>query len=170
MTRDPNWNPKKLTVRHEMIMDYMILNPAAKRAEIAEAFECHENTLGLLINSDTFQYALRARRERMEQKVEQTAFERLQGKVARLATASVEKLTDAVESGKADLDGIRDTCDMALKALGYGGAGPAKPSVTNNVQVVVVDSAALAEARARMRAGAPSALTVEHGQSALPAA
>lgn len=163
-----DWNPERLKVWHEELMDYIILNPRASRDELAEHFSCTVVTITNITTSDLFRLQLEKRRERMALRVESSALERLQGKVARLATASVEKLTDAVESGKADLDGIRDTCDMALKALGYGGSGPAKPAVTNTVQVVVVDANTLAEARARMR-GALSP-QIEHERPALPAA
>lgn len=163
-----DWNPKRLTVRHELIQDYMILNPAATRAQIAEEFEVSEQMISMLTTSDLFRHQLSVRRDRMERKVEDTALARLQGKTARLAEVGVEKLTEAIEKGNVDLDGVRATSEMALKMLGYGGGGPARPSVVQTTQVVVVDSATLAEARARMRGDTP-ALRIEDATT-LPAA
>lgn len=162
-----DWNPKRLTVRHELIQDYMILNPAATRAEIAHEFEVSEQMISMLTTSDLFRHQLSVRRERMERRVEDTALARLQGKTARLAEVGVEKLTQAIEAGTADLDGIRATSEMALKMLGYGGGGPSRPSVVQTTQVVVVDAQTLADARARMRG--ESALKVIDAPS-LPAA
>lgn len=145
------WEPKKLRVRHEQIMDFMLLHPAATHAEIAEAFECTKEMISMLVNSDLFQYTLRQRRERFEARVDDHVMERLNGRVARLATVAVEKLVEGIEGGKIDLDGVRDTCDMALKNLGFGGGGSRPIAAPVQPVVVVVDASALAEARARMR-------------------
>jgi hypothetical protein len=144
-----------------MLMDYILLHPKATRAEIGAAFEVSENMVSNITTSDVFRYQLEQRRARMAEDVEQTALDRLKNGVQRLAEVGIESLTAAVVEGKADLDGIRDTTEMALKALGYGqSSGSVRPDVRQTT-VIVLDKDLLADARAAMRRPTGAPLTIE---------
>jgi hypothetical protein len=163
------WQPNRLRVWHEMLMDYILLHPRATRAEIGAAFDVSEQMVTNITTSDLFRYQLEQRRAKMAQEVDQTALDRLKNGVQRLAEVGIESLTAAVVEGKADLDGIRDTTEMALKALGYGQSGSGVRPDVRQTTVVVLDKDLLADARAAMR-GARPALTLEHDALAPSAA
>jgi len=139
-------------------MDWLLLNPTATYIEAAAAFDVHEGTIGPIMRSDLFQQHLRERRDRMEHAVEKIALNKLQGKVVELATVSIETLTARVEkeklaagAGSMGVGDIRETADMALKALGYGAPGRGVVPSAPAINVFVIDREALAAARNKMR-------------------
>jgi hypothetical protein len=135
-------------------MDFYVLNPTATEEEAAAALNVHPHTVHLVKNSDLWQARFAQRREAFINKADALSLERLQGKVLKLAETGVDVLTQRIEAERVNLgltcEGVRETTDMALKALGYGvKAPPAK--VVNNTQNIVISSGELAEARRRMR-------------------
>lgn len=162
------WNPKDLKLWHEMLMDYKILHPRAPNAELAAHFEVSEQMISMVTNTDMFKAQLADRRDRMALQVEGTAIGRLQNKVAALAEKSLDRLMEAVTLPDTPLDGVRDSCDMALKSLGFGQSGGRQAAPAVSVSVVVVDKEVLANARLRMRGGSP--LMLEQDASASPSA
>lgn len=148
---------------HLMIIDYVLLNPAATQQEIGDHFGYTRETVNLVMNSDLFQAKLEERREEFRAKVDGTAIDRLEGKIAGLAEDSVDLLRDKIQQERAiiGLDATRETAEMALKALGYGAPKISK-TVNNNTQVVVVSKDDLA--RARERIIGPAALPSPEGK------
>ena len=166
------WEPQKLQHWHEVLMDFYILNPSATNEEAAEALMVHPQTVQIVRNSDLWQARFELRREQFVHKADAISLQRLNGKVLQLAEAGVDVLTQRIEAERKNLglgtEGVRETTDMALKALGYGTKVPPTSKVVNNTQVnVIVSADELAEARRRMR------LQVEHehghGATAAPA-
>lgn len=143
---------KKVSVKHEAIMDYLLANPGEKLGVVAAHFHVSQAWLSTIIHSDAF-------RTRMEQKQERAFDETiipLREKVLGIAHLGVEKLGEAMENASpmSDRDFIADTTDNILKNLGY--SPKSAPPQTQQVgaqqnNYYVVDSASLAEARARMR-------------------
>lgn len=150
------WQPERLRVWHEMLMDYMLLHPGATREEMAEVFQVSAQMITNVSTSDLFRYQLEQRRKARAEAVDQTVFEKLRDGVGQLAQVTVERLTVAAVSGEMDLDGVRETADMALRAIGYSQSGGAMRPQVEVKNVVIVDRDLLAEARAAMRGGTPA--------------
>lgn len=139
----------KPKVWHEMLVDFFLLNPTATNIEAAEQFDVTDITIGRVKNSDMFQMIYRQRRQEFEERVNGTAIERLKGKIAGTAEVAIDLLRDKIEKEREVLgiDATADATDMLLKHLGF--AAPQKAQQTN-VNVTVVSSSDLAEARERM--------------------
>lgn len=144
------WQPDRLRVWQEMLMDYLLLHPSASREEMAEAFNVTTQTITNVTTSDLFRYQLDQRRKARAAEVDRSVLARLQDGVAALAGVTVERLTGAAVSGEMDLDGCRETAEMALRAIGYAQTGSTKPQIVQQT-VVVVDKELLQNARASMR-------------------
>jgi hypothetical protein len=136
---------------HEMLADYILLNPTATHEVIAEAFKVHVNTVGNVLRSDLFKMYFEQRKVSFQDQVNGTAIERLTGKVARLAEVGVDALTEKIEKEREvlGLDALTETSEMALKALGYSPKSIINKTV-NNTQVAVVDAGLLQAARQRI--------------------
>lgn len=150
------FNPMKLRVWHEQLMDALILHPRASHEELAAMFNTSKQYVCNITTSDLFKLQLEQRRDERARMVDKSVVERLQGKLGVLAEAAVERLTDAVMDPQAPVEGVRDTCDMALRAIGFGAPAARSAPIVQNT-VVVLDREMLAEARAKMR-GAPPIL------------
>lgn len=150
------WEPQKDQLWHEMLADLLILNPIATNEELAEQLSLHPQTVRAVRAGDMFKALVERRRDRISGRVEQNYMNRLQGKVGDLAEAAVDTLTSQVRAEQAKAiagvqQGTLETCDMALRALGFigqkGGAAPAQqPHLT-----VVVNNGVLSGAREKMR-------------------
>lgn len=140
---------------HLMIIDFVLLNPTARHQDIADHFGYAVNTVSNVMNSDLFKMELEKRREAFREKVDGTAIERLEGKLAGLAEDSIDLLRDKIQAERAvlGLDATRETAEMALKSLGYG--APKISKTVNNNAVVVVSKDDLARARERILGPAP---------------
>lgn len=144
------FNPAKLRVWHTQLMDALILNPRASNTDLAAMFGTSKEYISALVSADLFRAQLEERRKERAAMVDQTVVQRLQEKVSVLAEATVERLTDAVVTGDMTLEGVRETADMALRAIGYG-APAARPAPVVQNTVVVLDRDMLAAAREKMR-------------------
>lgn len=146
---------KKVSWWHQSIVDWELANPHRSMGDCAEFFDVTPAWLSTVRNSDAFRaYAARRRNEHNDN-VSQGVI----GKVEKLAELSMEVLSERIvaERRTIGLEGLKDTAEMALKALGFGQAKGNAAGATTNVQVNVVDAQALAIARERMRSiGAPS--------------
>jgi hypothetical protein len=141
---------KSVSVKHDAILDFLLTNPAMRLQDVAAHFGVTGPWLSVIVHSDVFQARLREKSGDMFQGTVVPLRERLLG----VAHVGVEKLGDALEHASpiGDKEFIADTTDSILKNLGYSprSAAPgSSPSVVNNV--MVVDQAALAEAREKMR-------------------
>lgn len=170
------WAPTKLRTWHELLMDFMLLRPDASHEEAAAHFDCHVGTISVVVNTDLFKARLAERRERMSKEVETQAREKLSGKIADMADASLDILNKRLKDERTklglgavptlEMHAVQETLGTALKALGFGATPPASlPAQHTNV--IFVDKDLLASARNRMRGG--EAQVIDNEQSKLPA-
>lgn len=140
---------KKMSIKHEAILDYLIVNPQQKLGEVAAHFNVGQAWLSVIINSDAFQEKLKSRSDECFSSTIVPLREQLLG----VAQVGVEKLGEAMENAStiSDKQFIADTTDSILKNLGYSpkSSAPAQTGTTNNV--FIVDKDALAGAREKMR-------------------
>jgi len=162
-----NTQIKNVGIQHDAIMDFLIANPTMKKSEVAMHLGVSAPWLSVIIHSDVFQAKLREKSEETFNAVVIPLRDQLLG----VARVGVEKLGEALENASAisDKDFIADTTDSILKNLGYSprSAAPTTQSATQ-VNVTVVDSTVLAEAREKMRAIPSSTLPpLEHKEVAI---
>ena len=136
---------KNVMPRHEAIVDWEILNPGRNQGECAEELGMSECHISVIRHSDAF---VAYRHERMlvhQGLVSETVVD----KIENLASLSLGILTERFDSERNEvpLGGVKDTCEMALKALGFGGAanGPGGKNGGNVVNLIVGSSPALLE-------------------------
>jgi len=166
--RPTRYEPKTMRLWHHAMMDYLLLNPTASFKEVAAEFAITEATAKYVVNSDMFQAQLRERRGKIAEDIDSS----IAGKAKKLASRSLDALNDIVEHhariaekapAHCDLSQMRETAEMALKAVGFG--VPSRGTNQTQVNVTVVSSDELAKARELMRAR--RAGSIEH-DAALP--
>jgi len=139
------------TPRHEAIVDWELLNPGDTRRNCALALGISECGLSIIYNSDAF-IDYRSRRMREHQAlVSESVIEKTEA-VAKISLDILEERFDQ-ERKVIPLGGVKDTAEMALKALGFGQPRPGNyPPGGGNVTVIVGASPEqLAQARDRMK-------------------
>lgn len=143
------WQPDKLREWHEQLMDFQILHPRATREEMARVFNCTPATITNITQTDIYQARLMERRRGRQDNVDKTVVERLEG----LTHSALDTIEHKLEHQREllGLTEVRETAEMALKALGYIApqSGRNVPQVQQTV--VVVDAQALEDARLLMR-------------------
>lgn len=141
----------KVSIKHDAILDYLLIHPAEKLGDVAMYFKVSQAWLSVIIHSDAFQVKLAEKSGECFSTTIVPLREQLMG----VAQVGVEKLGEALEnaSSTSDKQFIADTTDSILKNLGYSpkssAPAPGGSSTTNNI--FVVDKAALAAAREKMR-------------------
>lgn len=121
-TNETDWaKRKRLKVWHQMLADTMLMNPSATDAELGETLKVGANTVATVRNTDLFKAYFDQRRKEFQEQVNGTAIERLNGKLAGLAEDAVDVLRERIEKERVTLgiDEVRETGEMALKALGF---------------------------------------------------
>lgn len=164
----PLYNRVALKPWHEALAEYIIMNPSATKKQAAEFFGVTPQAVILVTGSDMFKHFLARRMQSLRDRVDQTAMDRLQGKVAVVAEQALDVLAEKIELERSNLgiDAVRESAEMALKALGFG---TAKSSPQSPVTVQFnITSADLASARELMRGA--SVPLIEAPVEALPAA
>jgi hypothetical protein len=141
------WQPQKVREWYTQVMDYLILNPTATYAQIAEFFGRHEITVGMVVRSDIFQAELRRRREARGEKVDESVREKLE-RITKKALDKVEYRIDK-EGHSMPISDLRETTQMALDATGYG-TSALRANTTQQV-TIVISSDDLGKAREMMR-------------------
>jgi len=161
-TADGRQTRIRLKQWHEMVMDYILLNPSCTNQSIAEHFGYAETTVSQVINSDLFRMKFEERKRKFRESVDGTAVERLQGKLAGTAERILDAMDERIQRERETLgiDVMKESAEMVLKSLGYGLAKPAQHTTQTQVNITVSKSD-LAEARER-------ALS-QHTPPALPA-
>ena len=141
----------KVSIKHEAILDYLLVNPAEKLGDVAAHFNVSQAWLSVIIHSDAFQVKLAEKNSECFSTIVMPLREQLLG----VAQVGVAKLGEVLENSSttSDKQFIADTTDSILKNLGYSpkssAPAPSGGSTTNNI--FVVDKTALAAARAKMR-------------------
>lgn len=139
-----------VSIKHEAILDYLLIHPAEKLGDVAKYFNVSQAWLSVIIHSDAFQVKLAEKNDVCFSSTVLPLREQLLG----VAQVGVEKLGECLENASSvtDKQFIADTTDSILKNLGYSpkSAAPASSNTTQN-NFFVVDKTALASARAKMR-------------------
>ena len=142
---------QKVSIKHEAILDYLIVNPSMKLGDVATHFGVSQAWLSVIIHSDAFQAKLAEKNSDTFSSIVVPLREQLLG----VAQVGVAKLGECMEnaSSTSDKQFIADTTDSILKNLGYSpkSVAPASNGNTTNNNIFVVDKGALASARAKMR-------------------
>lgn len=143
---------KALSIKHEAIMDYLLMNPASKLGDVAAHFRVSQAWLSVIIHSDAFQAQLAEKNEALFVGTVLPLREQLLG----VAHLGVEKLGEALENASpgSDKQFIADTTTTVLASLGFTPKNGLAPQGGVNMQqnnYYMVEKEALAEAREKMR-------------------
>lgn len=125
---------KRLSNRHEEILEFMVLNPTMKLRDVALFFEVSQPWLSVLIHSDIFQDKLRERRGDLFL----PAAADLRQKMTGMAHLVLDKLGEHLEDDKVTTGQLLEVGDSVLDRLGYGtkpaaGGGPVQNNNFYNV-------------------------------------
>ncbi len=137
----------KVNHHHRFIVDWELENPGGKMGELAAILGCTESHLSVVRNSDAFKDYRDRRREAHNENISKSLIDN----VEELANTSVEVLNERIQKERKELGLgiIRETGEMALKALGFGNPRGSKgTSVNISIGVPAED---LERARGKMR-------------------
>ena len=145
---------------HRYIVDWELDNPGGKMGELAKILGYTETHLSIVRNSDAFKDYRDRRRAKHDENISKSIIDR----VGELAETSMEVLAERIKDERKSLGlGIvKDTAEMALKALGFG-AARSGPSIGTLNFVNGVPPEDLERARLKMRErNEPSVIEGEH--------
>lgn len=141
---------QKVSIKHDAILDYLLIHPAMKLGDVAGHFGVSQAWLSVIIHSDAFQVKLAEKSGECFGTTVLPLREQLMG----VAQVGVTKLGEVLENASSSTDKqfIVDTTDSILKNLGYSpkSVNPQPSNVTQNT-IFVADRATLASAREKMR-------------------
>jgi hypothetical protein len=125
--------PAKLRPWHEQVIDMWVANPNLTQREIAQKLGRSEYWLSIVVNSDAFQQAFKARKEEIvDPLLSATVEDRLTAVANKAAEKLLERLsTNAPFSNKELIEATK----MATTGLGMGPAAKA-PAPTQNLYIV----------------------------------
>jgi len=133
-------------LKHEAIIDFMLKNPAMQHQAIAAHFGVTSSYFSVLTNSDMFKAKLRERRCGMENLLDITMKDRIQG----TAIMALEKLGVMLEVSL-DPRFILDSTDKLLHRAGYAPQAKVAPiAAVQNNNFYILDKKDLAELRPNM--------------------
>jgi hypothetical protein len=159
----------RITPRSEAIVDWEILNPGVDANICAERLGINISTLSIIKNSDAF---IDYRARRLASHHESISGASIVEKTEELAKLSIDIMSERFNAKRSDipLDTVRDTCEMALKALGFGNRPAVGQPASGNVNVFVGASPEqLASAREKMiRQNSENAVVIEQVSSPSP--
>lgn len=138
----------KMRISHELILDWLLLNPDKTQNECAAYFDVTPAWLSTVVNSDCFKARLATRRLALDHKVGDLTIGKIQGVVDK----GLERLDEMIPLVQ-DPAFILNTTDKLLHRLGYGprpGVGVQFNTQVNNT--FTVNRTVLAEARAGIHA------------------
>lgn len=153
----------KMRISHEMILDWLILNPERTQGDCAREFGVTEPWLSVVVNSDCFQARWKQRRMMLDKKVTDLTTGKMQGVVQ----AGLERLELLVEAS-ADPRFVLDTTDKILGRLGYGPKSSSGVVMNTQVNNYSVSKDVLDRARGVIREQGHEALATEGGRQMLP--
>lgn len=143
-------HPQKVNWWYESIVDWMLMNPNKTKADCAKFFNVSNQWLYVLTQSDVFKVLYEERRKKHSAMVSATVIEKTSALTEMVLDKLIERVDKAGDSMTPQF--LKDVTEMGLDKLGYGGRAAPAPPQQVAVQVNVVSSAELAEARARMEA------------------
>lgn len=121
---------KKVSIKHESIMNYIMENPQTPLRDVAAFFGISQSWLSTVIHSPAFQDRLAEKKDVL---FHHTVVSTIKDKISVLAHKALDKLNEDIDF--MSTKETRETAEMALEGLGYVGKGsqPAAPAgVTNN--------------------------------------
>lgn len=155
--------PDKLRPWHEHVIDMLIANPNLSQREIATRLGRSEYWLSIVVNSDAFQNAYKARKEEIVNPLLSATVEQ---RLTAVASKALDKLMERLETnaGFSNKELI-SAVDMSTKALGMG---PVKQPGGPTQNLYIVPAPAIPATSAQWVAMAqaqqpPAPLTVENG-------
>lgn len=108
---------QKISHRHSMIMNWMVLNPDRSLKECADHFKVTQPWLSTVIHSDVFQAEFQAKLQNIHNHCAQSIPEKLRV----VADIALDKLAGCVANSE-DPEYILDAADKALHRMGYAPA------------------------------------------------
>lgn len=115
--------PKRLSHVHEMMLNWLVLNPDKSLRECADHFGYTQSWVSTVLHSDLFQAALKEKQLAISVKVAES----IPAKLRRVADIAVEKLTDSLERSE-DPEFILDATDKILHRMGYAPQSARNPA------------------------------------------
>lgn len=141
---------KRVRYWHEYVIDLMLTNPELNQNQIAAMLGKTPAWLSRVVNSDMFQMAKAQRRADHNSGIHASIVDKLES----LADLALDAMTERVlqHGNTLPMSTLKETCDMALKSMGYGsGAGRGGQGPIVQVNVHQTTPSALADARERLR-------------------
>ena len=114
----------KVSYTHADLIDFIIMNPAAKQGEMARRYGYTEGWLSRVMSSDAFQSALAARREEV---VDPTLIATVDERFRALTTRSLDRLMEKLDAPQVSDQVVLRAVELGAKAMGVGGHAPAAP-------------------------------------------
>jgi hypothetical protein len=155
---------QKVSIKHDVILDYLVANPTAKRTEVAAIFGVTPAWLSTIIHSCAFQERLRLRQDEL---FTSAVVQPIQDKLMGVAQIATERLMEVVQY-ESDPKVLSQVADTALKNLGYGQKVVGVPVNQQNNITFNVTKEELAGARALI--GRVQTVSVSDGLLESPAA
>lgn len=113
----------RLSTTHEMLMNWLVLNPEKSLRECADHFGYSQSWLSQIIHSDIFQHALKEKQLAIGMRVAESIPARLR----KAADIAIDKLSTHLETTE-DPDFILDATDKILHRMGYAPASTRNPA------------------------------------------
>lgn len=136
---------KRVGVKHEAILNFLLANPLVKMGDAAEHFKVSRAWLSLIVHSDVFQRKLR---ERQDIHFDHSILPAME-KVQLVADLALDRMLECLPY-ESDVGKLNLVADRALSRLGYGTDSGGGTQV--NVQVNV-DRSLLERAREKIGGG-----------------
>lgn len=155
----------RLSHKHEMMLNWLLLNPDRSLRECADHFGVTQSWLSSVIHSDLFQMTLKERQNSVHLKIADSIPEKLR----RIGDIALEKLTTCLEDSE-DPEYILDATDKVLHRMGFAPASSRNPagsaaSVHNVQNNVFVNADDLAAARQLMQSISAPEMVIENAGS-----
>ncbi len=144
---------KEVSAKHENILNYIIMNPLLRLAEVAAYFGVTQPWLSTIIHSDAFQDRLK---QRQDEFFDSAVLKGTAEKLAAAADMTIDAYMEKVSVLTADQ--LISGADKLLGKLGYGsGRAGASVHINGNANVQInnghVPKGVLTEARSRIGTG-----------------
>jgi hypothetical protein len=136
---------QKVSIKHEAIMDFLILNPTMKMAEVAAHFGVTFPWLSTIVHSHAFQDLLRKKQDEL---FDCAVVQEVGGKLEAAAQVTLDAYLEKVPTLTADQ--LISSSDKLLGRLGYGtrnGSVNVNVGEGANLQINQVNGEVLAKAR-----------------------
>lgn len=125
---------QKVGYSHEMLADYILMNPRCTQKEIGEVFGYTQAWVSQILSSDSFRSFFAERRGEVVDPLVMASLEDMMGGVMRQSLGIVaEKLADDAKAKKTDL--AVKMIELGSRAAGYG-ARSAQVQVNNYVALI----------------------------------